>query len=99
MEHTEVERNPVGLLIINEIIGKKGCGDLVTGGGKDGKTSTANFMQGMLGSIPPLDDIFKSAGMELPDYLKGKTEPEEKKEEEKAKGDEFNEVTDVTPEE
>ncbi|MGQ8338781.1 flotillin family protein [Sunxiuqinia sp. A32] len=44
-----------------------------TGNGKDGKTSTANFMQGMLGSIPPLDDVFKSAGMELPDYLKGKT--------------------------
>ena len=43
-----------------------------TGGGKDGKTATANFMQGMLGAIPPLDDIFKSAGMELPDYLKGK---------------------------
>ena len=43
-----------------------------TGNGKDGRTSTANFMQGMLGSIPPLDDIFKSAGMELPDYLKGK---------------------------
>lgn len=44
-----------------------------TGNGKDGKTSTANFMQGMLGSIPPLDDVFKSAGLELPDYLKGKT--------------------------
>ncbi|MFV0376583.1 MAG: flotillin family protein [Mangrovibacterium sp.] len=48
-----------------------------TGNGKDGKTSTANFMQGMLGSIPPLDDIFKSAGLELPDYLKGKAKPEE----------------------
>ena len=47
-----------------------------TGNGKDGKTSTANFMQGMLGSIPPLDDVFKSAGLELPDYLKGKTKPE-----------------------
>ena len=43
-----------------------------TGNGKDGKTSTANFMQGMLGAIPPLDDVFKSAGLELPDYLKGK---------------------------
>ncbi|MFV0593884.1 MAG: flotillin family protein [Draconibacterium sp.] len=42
-----------------------------TGGGKDGKTSTANFMQGLLGSLPPLDDVFKSAGMELPNYLKG----------------------------
>ncbi|RKD91066.1 flotillin family protein [Mangrovibacterium diazotrophicum] len=47
-----------------------------TGNGKDGKTSTANFMQGMLGSIPPLDDVFKSAGLELPDYLKGTTKPE-----------------------
>jgi len=43
-----------------------------TGNSKDGKTSTANFMQGMLGAIPPLNDVFKSAGMELPDYLKGK---------------------------
>lgn len=42
-----------------------------TGNGKDGKTSTANFMQGMLGSIPPLDDVFKSAGLELPGILKG----------------------------
>jgi flotillin len=51
-----------------------------TGNGKDGKTSTANFLQGMLGSIPPLDDIFKSAGMELPSYLKGTTVEESKKE-------------------
>lgn len=50
-----------------------------TGNGKDGKTSTANFMQGMLGSIPPLDDVFKSAGLQLPDILKGtqKTEAAE----------------------
>lgn len=47
-----------------------------TGGGKDGKTSTANFMQGLLGSLPPLDDVFKSAGMELPNYLKGRTAEE-----------------------
>ncbi|MBL7965972.1 MAG: hypothetical protein JNK09_03170 [Prolixibacteraceae bacterium] len=42
-----------------------------TGNGKDGKTSTANFMQGMLGAIPPLDDVFKTAGLELPDILQG----------------------------
>ena len=47
-----------------------------TGNGKDGKTSTANFMQGMLGSIPPLDDVFKSAGLQLPDILKGSQKPE-----------------------
>jgi len=39
------------------------------GGGKDGKTSTANFMQGMMGSIPPMEELFKMAGMELPTYL------------------------------
>ena len=40
--------------------------------GKDGKSPTsANFLSGMLGSIPPFEDLFKMAGMELPDYLKG----------------------------
>ncbi len=42
------------------------------GAGADGKTpATANFLAGMFKSIPPLDDIFKSAGIELPSYLKG----------------------------
>ena len=50
-----------------------------TGNGKDGKTSTANFMQGLLGSLPPLEDVFKSAGMELPNYLKGSYKEEESK--------------------
>ena len=46
-------------------------------GGKDGKSSsTANFLSGMLGAIPPFEELFKMAGMELPDYLKGK-KPEE----------------------
>ena len=45
------------------------------GGGKEGNTPTsANFLSGMLKSIPPFDEVFKMAGMELPDYLKGKTE-------------------------
>jgi len=38
----------------------------------NGKSSTANFLAGMLGAIPPFEDLFKMAGMELPDYLKGK---------------------------
>jgi flotillin len=43
------------------------------GSGKDGKgSSTANFLSGMLGAIPPFEELFKMAGMELPDYLKGK---------------------------
>ena len=44
-------------------------------GGKDGKTSTANFISGLMGSVPPLQDLFKMAGMSLPEYMKGKDAP------------------------
>ena len=42
-------------------------------GGKseNGKTATANFVSGMMQSIPPLEDLFKMAGLSLPSYLKG----------------------------
>ncbi len=40
--------------------------------GKDGNTSTANFISGLMKSVPPLNDLFNMAGMNLPDYLKGK---------------------------
>ena len=43
-----------------------------TGNGTDGKTATSNFISGMMKSVPPLEDLFKMAGMELPSYLKGK---------------------------
>lgn len=49
------------------------------GGGKDGKPATANFLSGMLGSIPPFEELFRMAGMELPDYLKGKAVVEDVK--------------------
>jgi len=42
------------------------------GTGKDGKTSTANFLSGLYQSVPPLEEVFNMAGMELPSYLKGK---------------------------
>lgn len=42
-------------------------------GAKGGKTATAGFLSGLAGSIPPLEDLFKMAGMSLPEYLKGKT--------------------------
>lgn len=35
----------------------------------DGKGSTANFVSGLLKSIPPLSDLFDQAGMNLPEYL------------------------------
>ena len=42
------------------------------GGGADGKTSTSNFISGMYKAVPPLQEMFNMAGMELPSYLKGK---------------------------
>ena len=42
------------------------------GGGKDGKTSTSNFISGMYKSVPPLQEMFNMAGMDLPEFLKGK---------------------------
>jgi len=41
------------------------------GGGKDGKTATSNFISGLYGSVPPLQEMFNMAGMQLPNYLKG----------------------------
>ncbi len=41
------------------------------GGGKDGKTATSNFISGMYKSVPPLQEMFDMAGMQLPNYLKG----------------------------
>ena len=47
------------------------------GNSKDGKTATSNFISGMMGAVPPLQDLFKMAGMELPSYLKGAQKPQE----------------------
>lgn len=66
--------------------------------GKDGNSpSTANFLSGMLGSLPPFTEMFEMAGLELPDVLRGtksndkveeKAEkPEEKKDLPKSKQD------------
>lgn len=41
------------------------------GSNGNGAPTTANFLSGMLKSIPPFQDIFDAAGMELPNYLKG----------------------------
>ena len=40
-------------------------------GSKDGTTATANFISNMMKSVPPMEDLFKMAGMNLPSYLKG----------------------------
>jgi len=40
-------------------------------GGGDGNTTTANFVSGMMKTVPPLQDLFNMAGLNLPTYLKG----------------------------
>ena len=44
------------------------------GKGENGKTSTANFISGLMQSVPPMNEVFKMAGMNLPEYL-GKENP------------------------
>ena len=53
------------------------------GNAKDGKTATANFVSGLMQSVPPLEDLFKMAGMSLPTYLKGKADEQAAPAEEK----------------
>ena len=45
-----------------------------SGNGADGKGSTANFVSGLMKSVPPLSDLFDLAGMSLPEYLGKKTQ-------------------------
>ena len=47
-----------------------------SGNNGDGNGSTANFVSGMMKTVPPLNDLFNMAGLNLPDYLKGKPEAE-----------------------
>ena len=47
-----------------------------SGNGADGKGSTANFISGLMKSVPPLNDLFNQAGLNLPEYLAKKKEME-----------------------
>ncbi len=60
-----------------------------SGADKDGKTSTANFLSGLLKSLPPLEDLYKMAGLTMPDIISPK----------KADGAEKVEKTEKTVEE
>lgn len=42
--------------------------DSMNGNG-DGTPTTANFLAGMMKAVPPMNELFKQAGMELPSYL------------------------------
>lgn len=47
----------------------------------DGKTQTANFVSGMLKSLPPLDDLYSMAGLKMPKLVSPeKTEDNHKEE-------------------
>lgn len=50
--------------------------DSGAGGNPDGKSSTANFISGMMKAVPPLGEVFKQAGMDLPSFLGTPTEEE-----------------------
>jgi flotillin len=45
--------------------------DSGNGQGENGNSSTANFVSGMMKTVPPLNDLFNMAGLNLPTYLKG----------------------------
>jgi flotillin len=47
--------------------------DSGNGNGENG-SSTANFVSGMMKTVPPLNDLFNMAGLNLPSYLKGNAE-------------------------
>ncbi|MBR2933015.1 MAG: flotillin family protein [Clostridia bacterium] len=49
-----------------------------SGANENGKTSTANFISGMMGALPPLNDVFKSAGLEMPSIVAPKKAEEDK---------------------
>lgn len=39
------------------------------GASSDGKTATAGFLSGLLKSLPPLEDIYRMAGLEMPEII------------------------------
>lgn len=46
-----------------------------SGNGQNDNSSTANFVSGMMKTVPPLNDLFNMAGLNLPNYLKGADVP------------------------
>lgn len=46
------------------------------GEGKEGKTATANFLSGMAKSLPPMNDLFAMAGLEMPQIINPKEKAE-----------------------
>ncbi|MDD4003516.1 MAG: SPFH domain-containing protein, partial [Clostridia bacterium] len=55
-------------------------------GGKDGTSNTSNFVSSLLKSLPPMNEMFKMAGIEMPSYL-GKIADNEKEQKTDKKAD------------
>ncbi|MCA6470891.1 MAG: flotillin family protein [Chitinophagaceae bacterium] len=54
--------------------------DSANGQGENSNSSTANFVSGMMKTVPPLNDLFNMAGLNLPTYLKGADDKNKKEE-------------------
>jgi flotillin len=48
-----------------------------SGNGADGKGATSNFVSGLVQTLPPMHDVAKMAGVDLPEYLGSMTEDSE----------------------
>jgi flotillin len=58
-----------------------------SGNGDNGNSSTANFVSGMMKTVPPLNDLFNMAGLNLPTYLKGENQENDENDDLKQKED------------
>ena len=61
-----------------------------SGKNADGKTGTADFLSGMIGALPPLHELARNAGLDLPTYL-GQLQREAEKSQEPMKSAGSNE--------
>ncbi len=59
--------------------------DSGNGNSENGNSSTANFVSGMMKTVPPLNDLFNMAGLNLPSFLKGNDKLNDNQEIEKNK--------------
>lgn len=57
----------------------------------DGKTSTANFLSGLLKSLPPLEEVYNMAGLSLPKAVAPQKEEQSEPAEEESEDGEENE--------
>ncbi len=68
-------------------------------GNGNGKTSTANFLSGLMQSVPPLEEVFAMSGLSLPEYLgKKKADTEETEQIDVADAPEILEAEEITEE-